>query len=150
LASQWYSRIRLCRAQTPLPDHMRPTRRNRSVEISWRMPLLHDYSLRKAARIPGFAGFMTRLVCRNQKRHSQSFRVGLGTPRRRCRGLLYDHHHCSNTDPLYYFRALIVNVSLLLPTQALVSVTLRATVSRVAIENKRIQSRYDILILRRA
>src|SRR5712672_764438 len=101
-----------------------------------------DYSLRKAARIPGFAGFMTRLVCQSQKRYSQSFRVGLETPRRRCRGLLYDYHHCSNTDPLHYFRALNVNVSCppstCLPTQAPVSVTPRATVRLVAIKNKRI------------
>jgi hypothetical protein len=76
-------------------------------------------SLRKAARIPESAGFMTRPAYQNPKRCSQSFRVELGTQRKRCRCL----YECITVTRIHYN-------------------TPHATVRLVATKNTRVRSRY--------
>lgn len=106
LVSLLYFRIKLCQAQMLALGHTHPTRRSQLEEIFWRMPLPHGalsfrdlskrqcssvYSAcnsRRAAQIPEFAEFMTRLVYRSRKPHLQSFRVVLGIQRRKCKTFL--------------------------------------------------------------
>ena len=62
------------------------------------------YNSKRAAQIPAFAEFMTRLVYQSQKRRLQFFRVVLGIQRRKCKRL-------STIDRYITFKRLVPEVT---------------------------------------